>query len=367
MSVANGFSFKNLPDSLSALKPTDTEQRCCSLRMPFMQLKQLGVGRQLGIYGNTVNVPMNPSDVVSSLPRRFDQTETIHLLFKRRIQFKSSIHHETVRPKAIYDLTKYFIEKSDLYKKEGVKLNEEWILPFEQKTEVAFTSAKDLTELKEGNSVENKTEPEDTWKELNNEEQSGAGNKDTLLQNLDFTDDGIHALQIAPGENNQPIGLFTDTYAEEKSFPEAAEEARKGNFRLKDKHLPNSSTEVTCSGMIDKYCNRPEMLERVALAEYAAYFERRPPRVNETANEIDINIDEMEDIIPGMDILLEDGYRLKKESSQKDERQLMAESASFEQQYIVNQELIMKTKMKFQSTVDGIEDAMNIVTEEMID
>lgn len=55
-----------------------------------MQLKQLGIGKQLGIYGNTVNVPMNPSSVVSSLPRRFEQTETIHLQFKRRMKYKSA-------------------------------------------------------------------------------------------------------------------------------------------------------------------------------------------------------------------------------------------------------------------------------------
>ncbi|XP_053403150.1 uncharacterized protein LOC123564956 [Mercenaria mercenaria] len=222
LSAANGFTLPELPDHLSSVNPTETEERCCALRIPFMQLKQLGVGKQIGIYGNTVNVPMDPSQVVSSLPRRFTDTETIHLLFKRRTRYKSALYHETVRPKVIYDLTKYFIENSVLYQEEGVLLNEEWF-QHEEKNEISFASEDDLKELqsrdKDANHGDQIDELEDTWNELSEEEQAGAGNKDTLFQNTDFTDDGVHALQIAPGENSHPISLFMDTYAEEKSFP----------------------------------------------------------------------------------------------------------------------------------------------------
>lgn len=62
-------------------------------------------------------------------------------------------------------------------------------------------------------------ENDDNWVEQSDEEVSGSGNKDTLLQNLDFTDDGRHALQIAPGEKKHPLSLFLDKYEEEKSFP----------------------------------------------------------------------------------------------------------------------------------------------------
>lgn len=159
---------------------------------------------------------MDPSQVVSSLPRRFENTETIHLLFKRRTRYKSAIYHETVRPKVIYDLTKHLIENSELYKKEGVQLNEEWF-QHEQHSDITFASEEDLMQLQ--NADGDPAEEEDTWDEMNEEERAGAGNKDTLFQNTDFTDDGVHALQIAPGENKHPISLFMDTFAEEKSFP----------------------------------------------------------------------------------------------------------------------------------------------------
>ncbi|VDI73405.1 Hypothetical predicted protein [Mytilus galloprovincialis] len=122
----NGFKYNTLPDYLHHLSPTQTEERTVALRIPFMQLKELGVGKQFGIYGNTVNVPMDPSDVISVLPRRFEDTATIHLLFKRKLEYKSSILHETVRPKVIYELVKYFIGNSPLYQEEAIQLDTSW-------------------------------------------------------------------------------------------------------------------------------------------------------------------------------------------------------------------------------------------------
>ncbi|WAR08395.1 hypothetical protein MAR_018353 [Mya arenaria] len=131
-------------------------------------------------------------------------------------QYKSAIHHETVRPKVIYDLTKYFVN-NELYK-EGMQLSEEWC-QYKENPEVCFATNEDLKDLKNTHKDDDqKADQHDTWTELNDQEQAGAGNKDTLLQNTDFTDDGVHALQIAPSENRHPIGLFMDTCAEKILF-----------------------------------------------------------------------------------------------------------------------------------------------------
>ena len=55
--------------------------------------------------------------------------------------------------------------------------------------------------------------------EFSEEERDFSGCKDTLLHPLDFSEDGEHALRIAPGEGNHPISLFLDKDCEEKSFP----------------------------------------------------------------------------------------------------------------------------------------------------
>lgn len=123
MSVSNGFLFPNIPDIIKKHKPIQTEERCCSLRIPFMQIKQLGFGKQYGIYGNTVNVPMNPSYVIQALPRRMDDAATIQLHFMRKSSYKRPIANATIRPKVIFDITKYLIENSILYKEESIRLN----------------------------------------------------------------------------------------------------------------------------------------------------------------------------------------------------------------------------------------------------
>jgi len=140
---------------------------------------------------------------------------------KEVFQFKFSVYYETVRPKVIYDFTKFFIENSDLYKEEGVTLDNEWYKEEQNNKEITFSSVEDIASLQTEDTDKEKQESteEDSWNELTDEEQAGAGNKDTLMQNVDFADDCLHALQIAPGEKNHPISLFMDTFAKEKSFP----------------------------------------------------------------------------------------------------------------------------------------------------
>ncbi|WAQ99743.1 PIF1-like protein [Mya arenaria] len=526
MSVGNGFSFKNLPDSLSALKPTDTEQRCCSPRILFMQLKQLGVGppgennQPIGLVTDTYAEEKSFPVLLAGIKRCSDETRQVPVRYTsickaelRNVdgRFATSVTNmffklKKIQTLQIKDMASIALRKSKNLqihrhskscKKKGKEVYR-FGFPLSPMKETLILEPIDLNSnqnmVKMGNlhfkkiqkvikSLEQQCEYMDceefflrcelTYEKYIEAIQSTLKRKQVILKRsvCDVRVNAYNMQLLFIWQANSDLQFVLDPWAVcvyiasyiMKSqrgmsllLQEAAEEARKGNFRLKDKvrlisnkflnhcevstqeavylllqlpltqssrniifintslpekrveilkpmsqiqHLPDSSTDVTCSAMIDKYCNRPEMLERVTLAEYAAYFVRRPPRVNETANEIDLNIDEMdnnmEDFIPGMDILLEDGYRLKKTVKPKvirfvkfnikkdrklnyreqlmlflpfrDEPQLMAESASFEQQYIVNQELIMKTQMKFQSTVDGIEDAMNIVTEEMID
>ena len=214
MAQDNGFCFPTLPDVIKNHHPTETEERCCALRIPFMQIKELGVSKQYGIYGNTVNVPMNPAKVVGILPRRYQDTATIHLKFMRQMKNKRPVIHETIRPRVVYDITQYFILNSELYKEEGIQLNEEWFPSYEnQNTEVTY-------EPDDENQQDcNNNDSDDNWDESTEDDQIRTGNRDTILTPCDFTDDGKHALKMAPGENNHPIALYLDKYAEEKSFP----------------------------------------------------------------------------------------------------------------------------------------------------
>lgn len=103
-----------------------------------MQIKELGTGKQYGIFGNTVNVPMNPAEVVTALPRRMNEKATIQLQFMRKTCYKRPYLYESIRPKVIYDITKHFVQTSELYKEEKVELNEDWLSDFNNSDEVDF-------------------------------------------------------------------------------------------------------------------------------------------------------------------------------------------------------------------------------------
>ena len=75
LSLSNGLEFPPIPPELEGL--SELEGRLISPRIPFMQIRELGVDKQNGIKGNVVNFPINIDNTVKLLPRNFDKTETI--------------------------------------------------------------------------------------------------------------------------------------------------------------------------------------------------------------------------------------------------------------------------------------------------
>lgn len=55
LSCGNGLSFPAIPPELNGL--TQLEERFISPRIPFMQIRELPRGGQLGLKGNVINVP----------------------------------------------------------------------------------------------------------------------------------------------------------------------------------------------------------------------------------------------------------------------------------------------------------------------
>ncbi|XP_070184330.1 uncharacterized protein [Littorina saxatilis] len=127
LAVRNGLEFPAIPSTLEGL--TTLEERCISPRIPFMQMRELGCDHQFGIRGNVVNVPVDVPAMVTSLPRRFEETETIALKLKRRLRYKSSYHFENVRPGKIFAAAEWLIGNSVLFREEGIKLDPSWFKP----------------------------------------------------------------------------------------------------------------------------------------------------------------------------------------------------------------------------------------------
>ncbi len=205
LSEANGLSFRECPQQLRSL--TQLEERLVSPRIPFMQIRSLGVDKQYGLIGNVVNVPINMDTSISVLPRMFDQTFTIQLMLKRMIKHKSHFIYESVRPAVCYEAAKYLIQQP-LYKSEGVILSDCWEEKHTEQNE-NFIVNNENNNNEENSNLNNK---DDDWDETVNDQSDNVTTNDTLLQDSS-------AISFAPGEGRTPMSLLKDKFAEELSFP----------------------------------------------------------------------------------------------------------------------------------------------------
>ncbi|VDI56073.1 Hypothetical predicted protein [Mytilus galloprovincialis] len=198
------------------------EERLLSLRIPFMQIRQLPRGGQLSVKGNVVNVPVEVQPTINSLPHTLEKSGTISVKLKKKLEFKKCDFSENVRPFAVICALHYLMRTSDLYKSSGIEINEDWI------TEIAKINEE---ETHENENEKNSTEQEDNQDENDSDDDSDhfsevdenethVGNTDTLLDHIPddnpLCDTG---LTFAPGEGQRPISLYSDPDAEYLSFP----------------------------------------------------------------------------------------------------------------------------------------------------
>ena len=200
-----------------------------------MQLRELPRGGQLSIHGNIVNVPRDVNSTVRCLPRPLSESQTIPIKLKRRLSYKYHYHFQNVRPKRVLDAAKYLVDASDLFKREGIEVqntsrwlndinsanDEDWqefvqnpideVLP-KDKTEDAHNNIFN-TEVDGQDKV---IHDNDNWCEV---EERPSGVTDTLLQESNIVENADRIISFAPGEGNKPLGIFLDKDSEYHSFP----------------------------------------------------------------------------------------------------------------------------------------------------
>jgi len=208
--IINGLDFPDLPPCLKGLTPL--EERLISPRLPFMVIKSLGVGRQSAIKGAVVNVPIPVSNIVTSLPRAFNEAEVIQLHLKRRMEFRHDYMTETIRPLKVTDAIRHLIN-TELYLKHNVVLNQQWISTYTSDTVPFVVSQADVELVDELNrEFQQPFHPEEDveMEELN------PGGQETLLENKHVA---MQRIIIAPGEGQRPLDMIMDADSEELAFP----------------------------------------------------------------------------------------------------------------------------------------------------
>ena len=230
-SIANNMKFPAIPDEL---KLTHMEERLVAPRLAFMQVKQLPRGGQLNLKGNIVNVPADVNATVRQLPRLMDNLETIPVKLKRKLSYKHCVAFEQIRPVKILEAARWLVQNSQLFKNEGIEVNNCWLDSAEASlhdSETADASANvdettgerlsaqtESQDLQVSKNPESTNSTSDEWTEDDNFHNRLTGNTDTMLQPMDFREYN-QILSLAPGENQTPLGLFQDMYSEYLAFP----------------------------------------------------------------------------------------------------------------------------------------------------
>ena len=236
-SIGNNLSFPEIPSELAGLTPL--EYRLLSPRIPFMQMKELPRGGQLGIKGNVVNVPADVSNTVNVLPRNLDATETIPVKLKRSLSYKSHTAFENIRPQRFIVATEWLLRNSILFQSEGISLNKNWSVS-SQINDVQSTcrlganitanensllpgtsdSCNEGTRSEQQNNINKNLHgtESDGWTESDANADLLSGNMDTMMQPANYREFN-RILSVAPGEGNTPLGMFQDKFSEFLSFP----------------------------------------------------------------------------------------------------------------------------------------------------
>ena len=231
LSVANGMKW---PDKPPELDLHQLEERLIALRIPFMQIRELPRGGQYSLKGNVINVPVDIQPTINCLPRPMDENFTVAIQLKKKLAYKKVDFKENVRPLRVLSALHWLMNKSQLYKKSGIVVDESW---FQEVTESSEDTVREFLEVSKESKVKNNTEGEiqehnytsendtvesndydsDHYSEVDANEH--VGNVDTLVDDADIDNKCDKVFTFAPGEGQHPLSVYQDNDAEYLCFP----------------------------------------------------------------------------------------------------------------------------------------------------
>ena len=150
------------------------------------------------------------------LPRLPDETGTIKVQLKRRLQYKSSALSLNIRPHKVMQAAAWLVNTSPLYESEGITIDQHWL----KSLPVSADETCDTIETQNDADDESISNiPDDQWSE--DEAEIPAGTTDSMLTTLDFVSDNEkqEIYNFAPGEGNKPLSVFRDQFSEEMAYP----------------------------------------------------------------------------------------------------------------------------------------------------
>ena len=211
--IANGMQF---PEKPSFFDLNELECRLIAPRLAFQKIFQAPRGGQLKITGNIANVPANVNSTVNMLPRLPDETGTIKVQLKRRLQYKSSALSLNIQPHKVMQAAAWLVSTSPLYEGQGITIDQNWLrsLPLS-----VYETCNPIETQNDANDESTSNIPDDQWSE--DKAEIPAGTTDSMLTTSDFVSDNEkqEIYNFAPGEGNKPLSVFRDQFSEELAYP----------------------------------------------------------------------------------------------------------------------------------------------------
>ena len=172
------------------------------------------------IKGNVVNVPADVNNTVNMLPRLPQESGTIKVQLKRRLEYKSSALSMNVRPNKIFQAANWLATNSTLYTEQGISFTTD-TRATSYNTNLSQNESKtgDVSQPNEQISGSEDINQLDDWTE--DDAEIPVGVTDTMLTATDFLEDNERAqiYNIAPGEGSVPLSNIRDKYSEELAYP----------------------------------------------------------------------------------------------------------------------------------------------------
>ena len=136
------------------------------------------------------------------LPRLSDETGTIKVQPKHKLQYKSSALSLNIRRHNIMQAAAWLTSSSRLYQDEGITIDENWLRSLQDSVNGA-TNSTETSNDEDHQTTSNS--PDDEWTE--DEAEIPAGVTDSMLTPPDFVNDSERQeiYNFAPGEGNSPL------------------------------------------------------------------------------------------------------------------------------------------------------------------
>ena len=212
----NGMSFPAKPDFFDL---NELECRMLAPRLAFEKFLQAPRGNQFKIKRNVVNVPAEVNNTVNMLPRLPQESGTIKVQLKRRLEYKSSALSLNVRPNKIFQGANWLATNSTLYREQGISFSTDRATSYNTNLSQNESKTGDVSQPNEQISGSEDINQLDDWTE--DDAEIPVGVTDTMLTATDFLEDNERAqiYNIAPGEGSVPLSIFRDKYSEELAYP----------------------------------------------------------------------------------------------------------------------------------------------------